>query len=60
MTLVTFQLIKEGIKELMEDRLLVSKVDLATSQLGAHILSNKDFKGCEALDFFGGKDPIPA
>ena len=52
--------IKEGIINLMEDRLRIFRTDLAASHPGARTLSFKDFRGCGAPDFFGVKDPIVA
>ena len=37
--------IKEGIIELMDDRLRIFRANLATSQHGAHTLYFKDFTG---------------
>ena len=57
---VMFGLIKEGIFELMEDRLQIFRADPAASQYRSHTLSFKDFRGCGALEFFRAKDPIAA
>ena len=59
-TPVTFGSIKEGIIELMEDRLRSLRSDFPSSQAGACTLSFKDFRGSGALDFHGVKDPIAA
>ena len=60
MTLVIFGSIKEGIIELMEDCHREFRSDMAPCQSGTHTLSFKDFRGCEAPDFYGVKDPIVA
>ena len=52
--------IKEGIVELMEDRLRAFRSELASSQSGTHTLSFKDFKGSGASDFHVVKGPIAA
>ena len=57
-TPVIFGSIKEGIIELMEDRLRAFRSDMASSQLGPRTLSFKDFRGSGALNFHGAKDPI--
>ena len=57
---VIFGSIKEGIVELMEDRLRAFRSDMATSQSGSRTLSFKDFRGSGAPDFHGAKDPIAA
>ena len=54
-TPVIFGSIKEGIVELMEDRLRAFRSDMATSQSGSHTLFFKDFRGSGAPDFHGGK-----
>ena len=55
-----FVSIKEGIIELVEDRLRAFRSDMAIGQSRACILSFKDFKGCGAPDFSGVKDSIAA
>lgn len=59
-TLVIFWSIKEGIMELMEDRLKAFRSDMASSQSGLCTLSFKDFRGRDAPDFHGVKEPIVA
>ena len=59
-TPVIFGSIKEGIVELMEDRLKAFRNDMATSQSGSHTLFFKDFRGSGAPDFHGEKDLIAA
>ena len=59
-TSMLFVSIKEGIIRLMEDLLRIFRADLAASQPGSRTLSIKDFKGHEAPEFFGTKDPITA
>ena len=59
-TLVIFESIKEGIIELMQDRLRAFRSDMVTSQSGPRTLSFKDFRGSDAPDFHGVKDPIAA
>ena len=59
-TPVIFGSIKEGIIELMEDRLKAFRSDMATSQSGPRTLSFNDFRGSGAPDFHGVKDPIAA
>ena len=53
-----FGLIKEGIMELMKDRLRIFIADLTASHSGALTLSFKDFKGCGAPKLFGWRTPI--
>ena len=57
-TPILFGSIKEGIMELMEDRLQAFRSDLASSQSGSRTLYFKDFRGNGAPDFHGVKDPI--
>ncbi|XP_052621903.1 uncharacterized protein LOC111883756 [Lactuca sativa] len=59
-TPVIFGSIKEGIIELMGDRLRAFRSDLAYGQASTRTLSFKDFRGCGALDFHGVKNPIAA
>ena len=59
-TPVIFRSIKEGIIELMEDRLRAFRSDLASGQASTRTLSFKDFRGSGAPDFHGVKDPIAA
>ena len=59
-TLIIFGSIKEGIVELMEDRLRAFRSDMASGQSGSRMLSFKDFRGSGAPDFHGAKDPIAA
>ena len=54
-TLVIFGSIKEGIIELMEDRLRAFRSDMAPSQSSTHTQCFKDFKGCGMPDFHGVK-----
>ena len=60
MALLIFGSIKEGIIELMEDRLRAFKIDMAPSHSRARMLSFKDFRGCGEPDFFRVKDTIAA
>ena len=59
-TPIIFGSIKEGIVEMMEDRLRAFRSDLASSQSGSRTLSFKDFRSSGAPDFHGVKDPIVA
>ena len=59
-TPIIFGSIKEGIVELMEDRLRAFRSDMASGQSGSRTLSFKDFRGSGAPDFHGAKDPIAA
>ena len=59
-TPVMFGSIKEGIMELMEDRLQIFRVDMDASQSGARTLPFKDLRERGAPDFFRVKDPIAA
>ena len=59
-TQVIFGSIKEGIIELMEDRLRAFRSDMATTQSRSRTLSFKDFRGSSAPNFHGAKDLIAA
>ena len=59
-TPIIFGSIKEGILELMEDRLRAFRSDMASGQSGCRTLSFKDFRGSGAQDFHGAKEPIAA
>ena len=59
-TPVVFGSIKEGIIELMEDRLRAFRSDMASGRSGSRTLSFKDFQGSGAPDFHRAKDPIAA
>ena len=59
-TPIIFGSIKEGIVELMEDRLWAFRSDMASVRSGSCTLSFKDFRASGALDFHGAKDPIAA
>ena len=52
-TPVIFGSIKEGIMQLMEDRLKAIRSDMASSQSGSHTLSFKDFRGVVRHTFTG-------
>ena len=57
-TPVIFDTIKEGIMELLDERLGALRAEIALGQLGARTPSFREFKACGALEFFGAKDPI--
>ena len=57
-TPIIFGSIKEGIVELMEDRLRVFRSDMASGQSGSHTLSFKDFRGSGAPDSMGRRTPL--
>lgn len=57
-TSVIFGLIKEGMIELMEERLGVFHVELKISQFGSYTLTFRDFRSCGDPEFFGKKGPI--
>ena len=56
-TLVMFGTIKEGIIELMDERLRYFRVDIVAGQIGARTASLREYKACGALEFFRAKDP---
>lgn len=49
-----FGTIKNGIMELLDDRLRAFQANIAVEQLEAH----RELKACGALEFFGKEDPI--
>lgn len=57
-TPMIFSTIKEGIMEPSDDRVGAFRTEIIVGQLGAQVLSFREFKACGALDFFEKKDPI--
>ena len=57
-TPVIFRTVKEGIMDLMEERLRLFRAEIAVGQIGARTPSFREFKACGAPKFFGVKDPI--
>ena len=57
-TLVIFGTAKEGIMEIMEQRLGSFRVEMTMGQIGARTPSFRESKACGAPEFFGARDPI--
>ena len=53
-----FGIIKEGISELMEERLRSFRAEIAASRIGTRSPSYREFKACGVPEFFGVKDLI--
>lgn len=53
-----FGTIKQGLIEMMDERLGNVWVKLVASQFGAHNLTFLDFHSCGASEFFGMKEPV--
>ena len=54
---VIFGMIKEGILELLDERLSAFRTEVA-AMLGSLTLTFKDFRACGAPDYHGAQDPI--
>ena len=56
-TPVIFGSIKEGILELMEEKLGTFRAKVA-AMMGSHTLTFREFRACGAPDYHGARDPI--
>ena len=56
-TPVIFGSIKEGMLELMDERLSTFRAEVA-AMMGSHTLTFRDFRACGAPDYHGARDPI--
>ena len=56
-TPVIFGSIKEGILDLMEERLSTFRAEVA-AMMGSRTLTFREFRACEAPDYHGARDPI--
>ena len=50
--------IKEGIMDLMDERISLLRADIVEGHIRARTPSFREFKACGAPEFFGAKDPI--
>ena len=57
-TPIIFGMIKEGMMEIMEERLKAFRVEITAGQVGAQTPSFREFKACGAPKFFGDRGPI--
>ena len=57
-TPVIFGTVKEGMMEIMEERLRAFRADISAGQGGARTPSFREFKACGAPEFSGVRDPI--
>ena len=56
-TLVIFGMIKEGILELLDERLSAFRTKVA-AMMGSRTLTFREFRACGAPDYHGARDPI--
>ena len=57
-TLVIFGTVKEGMMEIMKERLRLFRAVMVAAQVGARTPSFQEFKPCGASEFFGVRDTI--
>ena len=57
-TPIIFGMVKEGIMEIMEERLRSFTAELAAGQVGVRTPSFREFKAYGAPEFFTARDPI--
>ena len=57
-TLVIFRTVKEGMMDIMEERLMSFRAEIVAGQVGARTPSFQEFMACGALEFFGVSKPI--
>ena len=52
-----FGLIKEGIPELMDERLSTFRAEVA-AMMGSRMLTFREFRACGAPDYHGAREPV--
>ena len=57
-TVVIFGTIKEGIMDIMEERVRSFQVEIVAGRIGARAPSSKEFKACRAPEFLEVRDSI--